>query len=39
MREQGLSLDDNPAHLRREKALHKSVSKRILETQASLHPR
>lgn len=37
--EQGLSLDDNPAHLRREKALHKSVSKRILEIQASLHPR
>lgn len=39
VREQGLSLDDNPAHLRREKALHKSVSKRILEIQASLHPR
>lgn len=37
--EQGLSLDNNPAHLRHEKALHKSISKRFWEIQASLHPR
>lgn len=34
--EQGLSLEDNPAHRGCEKALHKPVSERVWEIQASL---